>query len=250
MSLRSLHTIVVKGRHGIHIFQDIRTLQWSILKMSELFSNRDTFNLLASKLLFKQLKQCSFDLKWIKKFENPELYRRVGPKRDVLDTAGSLSDGGRFNMGGAQSSTHTSKAFAEIGGKRGALYLGENITVVQKEYGDFGMPGSKAVTYSIQLKRKKYIDLIDATLAINSLSKSIPNIKDILGSDSMNGKWIDLKQPTPSQIFGHWLMSHSPKGTAGIKFPSTHDTNSSNICLYFEDSAACKKLLKATQLKI
>jgi hypothetical protein len=248
MSLKNLHTIVVKGRHGIHIFQDIRTLQWSILKLTELFSNRDSFNLAASKLLFKQLKQCSFDPKWIKKIDNPEFYRRVGPKRDVLDTAGSLSDGGRFNIGGAQSSSQNSKAFLGIGGKRSALYLGQDVTVVRKEYGDFGMNASRAVTFSVRLRRRKYIDLIDVTLAINNLSKSIPNLKDILGADSMNGKWGDLKQPAPSQIFGHWLMNQAPVGTIGIKFPSSHDNKSLNICLYFEDSIACKKLLIAEKI--
>ena len=243
--MRNMNTIVVKGRHGIHIFQDIRSLQWTILKLSEYFSNRDTFNFLASKLLFKQLKICYFGPSWVKRFDNPIFFRRVGPKRDVLDTAGSLSDGGRFNIGGAQTSSRSSATFNGLGGKRSALYLGENRTVVQKEYGDFAMPGSKAITYSIKLKKRKHIDLIDVTLAINALSKSIPNIKEILGSDSMNGMWVDLKQPTPSQIFGHWLMAHSPKGTQGIRFPSTRDHKSSNICLYFEDTIGCKKLLKA-----
>jgi hypothetical protein len=160
MPLRNINTIVVKGRHGIHIVQDIRSLQWTILKISEHFSNRDTFNFLASKLLFQQLKTCHFDPNWVKRFDSPEFFRRVGPNRDVLDTAGSLSDGGRFNIGGAQTTSRSSAAFNGLGGKRCALYLGENRTVVQKEYGDFDMPGSKAVTYSIYLKRRKYIDLV------------------------------------------------------------------------------------------
>lgn len=108
--------------------------------------------------------------------------------RDVLDTAGSLSDGGRFNIGGAQASSHNSKAFLGIGGKRSALYLGEDVVVVRKECGDFAMPDSKAATYSVHLKRRKHIDLIDVTLALNSLSNSIPNINEIIGSDSRDTK--------------------------------------------------------------
>jgi hypothetical protein len=248
MSLKNMHPIIVKGRHGIHIFGDFRTLQWSMLKLTGFFSTRDSFNLSASKLLFKQLQQCSFDLKWMRRIEQPEYFRRVGPKRDVLDTAGSLSDGGRLNIGGAQCSSLSSKLFLGIGGKRSALYLGEDAAIVRKEYGDYEIPGSKAITYSICLKRRKSILLVDFNLAVNSLSKSIPNIKEILGSDSMNGKWGDLKQPAPSQIFGHWLMQHAPKETLGIKFPSSHDMRSSNVCLYFDDTNTCKNILKAKKV--
>lgn len=240
------YSLAIKGRHGVHLFTDIRTLQWSILNLMNFFSSRDNFNLAASKLLFSQLKQCTFDPKWVIKIEDPKLFRRVGPGRDVLDTAGSLSDGGRFNIGGAQASSLVTKSFSGFGNKRSALYVGEDPTIVRKEYGDFDLPNSKAITYSLHLRRRKSVSLIDLKLVIKDLERSIPNIRKILGNSSMNGKWVDLKQPSPSQILGHWLIDLAPKGTIGIRFSSYHDSKSSNICLYFNDTNSCKNLLSAS----
>jgi hypothetical protein len=198
--------------------------------------------------LFEQLQTCSFNRSWLNTIEHPHLYRRVGPNRDVLDTAGSLSDGGRHNIGGAQSSTQVTNTFSPIGSKRSALYLGEDPLVVRKEYGDEGVPGSKAITYSIKLRRRKHLILIDAHRAITDLIKSVPDISEIVGTASMNGKWVDLKQPAPSQIFGHWLMHNASKNADGIRFPTAHGGGGWNVCLFFADSKACKKMLRSTPI--
>lgn len=237
--------IVIRGRHGVHLFHDFQTLKWLLLKLSADFRSRDSFNLSASRFLHEQLKNCAFDRAWLLKVDAPQYFRRVGPDRDVLDTAGSLSDGGRHNIGGAQSSTGTSATFKPIGAKRSALYLGEDPIVVRKEYGDDGVPGSKAVTYAVTLKRRKSLLLIDASKAINDLTKTIPDIVNIVGTASMNGKWIDLKQPAPCQIFGHWLIANAPVRTDGIRFPTAHGGKAWNVCLFFTDTKACKKTLKA-----
>jgi hypothetical protein len=237
---------LIRGRVGNYLFADIRQLQLSSLKLAKRFAARDEYSLAASKLLFSQLIQFTFNPKWIVKLEKPKLFRRVGRERDVLDTAGSLSDGGRFNIGGAQASSLVIKAFPNVGNKRSALYLGEDANIVRKEYGDFGVPCSVALTYVVQLKRKKNLALIDLKLVMKDLEKLIPNIGEIVEVNSMNGKWVDLKQPTPSQILGQWLMSVAPEGTNGIRFPSSHDSKSSNICLYFNDTISCKQILSAS----
>ena len=246
--MKTINIFVISSRFGIHIFPDDGTLNWQILKISHRFAERDNRNYKASKLLFQQLSRCSFDRKWVKTVKEPTFYRRVGKTRDVLDTAGSLSDGGRFNLGGAQSSSSTAKSFHPLGNKRSALYLGTDPSVVRKEYGDYDAVRSTAITYSIQLKRKQILRLVDFTAALKGLSTSIPYIKELIGAKSMNGNWGDLKQPAPSQILGHWLITNAPKDTIGIEFPSTHAATSQNTCLFFNDTAACKNLLKATRL--
>jgi len=244
--LSKLIQIVIQGRHGTHVFQNLQALKWSFLKATADFRSRDSFNFSASKYLFQQLQTCSFDRRWLYKVEDPQYYRRIGPDRDPLDTAGSLSDGGRHNIGGAQASTQVTSIFKPIGSKRSALYVSEDPISVRKEFGDEAVPGSKAITYTIGLKRRKALIVIDASQALDDLSRTIPDIVTTVGTASMNGKWGDLKQPAPCQIFGHWLICHAPKKTDGIRFLSSHDEMAWNVCLFFADTRACKKALKAS----
>ena len=247
--MRNLLQIVIQGRHGVHIFKNLPTLKWLLIKLTGDFRNRDSYNLAASKYLFQQLQDCSFKQAWVTTITDPQYFRRVGHGRDALDIAGSLSDGGRHNIGGAQSSSDVSSFFSPIGGKRGVLYLGEDPRIVRKEFGDEAAKGSRAITYSVNLRgRNKSLQLVDASLALQDLSKIIPDISNLVGTASMSGKWVDLKQPTPSQIFGHWLIHNAPQKTAGIRFPTAHGGASWNVCLFFHDSNACKKTLKVTKL--
>ena len=88
---------------------------------------------------------------------------------------------------------------------RSALYLGEDAAVVRLEFGDANMPGSTAVSYAVHLRRRAKLHLIDIEAVLAALEIQIPDLKAMVGNASMNGKWIDLKYPIPSQILGHWL---------------------------------------------
>jgi hypothetical protein len=72
------------------------------------------------------LEPLTFESAWIKPYFRQTYYRRVGRLIDVLDTAGSLSDGGRYNIGGAQTSSMAVKEFGNIGRKKSALYICED----------------------------------------------------------------------------------------------------------------------------
>lgn len=246
--MKNFLQIVIRGRHGIHVFRNLQALKWSILRYSAEFRSRDSFNQTTSKFLYEQLRKCEFKSDWIVKVDTPRYFRRVGFTRDVLDTAGSLSDGGRFNIGGAQSSSIVTNLFRPIGEKRCALYVSEDASIARKEFGDAKIPRSTALTYSITLRRKKSLALIDVKRALSDLSRKIPEIRDLIGSSSMNGKWVDLKRPAPCQVFGHWLIHHAPKNTNGIRFPSSHDDTVSNVCIFVADTVECKRILKASKM--
>ena len=131
---------------------------------------------------------------------------------------------------------------------RSALYLGEDAAVVRLEFGDANMPGSTAVSYAVHLRRRAKLHLIDIEAVLAALEIQIPDLKAMVGNASMNGKWIDLKYPMPSQILGHWLMANAPRKADGIRFPTAHGAVGWNVCLFFADTRACKTLLKATAL--
>lgn len=237
--------VIILAHHGTHIFKSFRLLEQLKLRLESILKTEEHLRLSESRYLFQLLQGLKFNPNWVFKHEKPIYYRRVGRNRDELDVAGSLSDGGRFNLGGAQTSSQFRNEFTPIGNKCGAIYLGEDIVTTQKEFGDFGMPGSTAITYQVQLKRRKYLNLIEVENVLKDLSLPIPNIRSLIGTQSMNGCWGDLKIPSPSQILGHWLMQHAEMNVDGLRFCSTHDKNYFNVCLYMPDARAVKKLLKS-----
>ena len=162
----------------------------------------------------------------------------------MLDPAGSLSDGGRHNIGGAQTSSTAVKQFGNLGKKKSALYLGEDARIVREEYGDDSMPGSTAMTYTVTTLTKDLFNLIEMDAVLISLTSAIPDINALIGTPAMNGTWVDIKSPAPSQILGHWLRLHAPDGTQGIRFKSAYD-HGYNICLFFQDARECTARLIA-----
>jgi len=236
---------IPSDRGGGWLIESVRQLKAEMLRLSAHFRDQDRYRQAAAKYLVTELSHCTFEKAWLINVDRPVYFRRVGQHRDVLDTAGSLSDGGRFNIGGAQASSRATEQLGAFCGKRSALYLGENAAIVRMEYGDFGMPGSTAITHSVSLKRRAKLNLIDIEAALNSLASQIPDLKAMVGNASMNGKWVDIKYPMPCQILGHWLIANAPKKTEGIRFPTTHAAGGWNVCLFFADTRACKQLLKA-----
>ncbi|MES2615966.1 MAG: RES domain-containing protein [Bdellovibrionota bacterium] len=239
--------LILLANHGTHIFTNFGAFEKLKLRLESILKTEEHLRLSESRHLFQLLKGLKFNANWVFKHEKPIYYRRVGRNRDELDVAGSLSDGGRFNLGGAQTSSQFRNEFNPIGNKRGAIYLGEDIVTTQKEFGDWGMLGSTATTYQVQLKRRKYLNLIEVENVLKDLSLPIPNIRSLIGTQSMNGCWGDLKIPSPSQILGHWLMEHAQTNTDGLRFCSTQDKNYFNVCLYMPDARAAKKLLKSQE---
>ena len=134
--------LIVAGISGDHIFKDFRYFRLLLTRIEKVTKSAAKLNQSQSNYLFKLLEPLTFESDWIKQSFRQTYYRRVGRLIDVLDTAGSLSDGGRYNIGGAQTSSTVVKEFGIIGRKKSALYICEDLNGVRKEYGDEGMAKS------------------------------------------------------------------------------------------------------------
>lgn len=238
--------IVINGTSGTHVFLGLRFFHDLIDRIHKVVLSENSYRRSQSIHLHNLLINLQFNKSWVQSYANPIYYRRVGKQRDVLDTAGSLSDGGRYNIGGAQTSTVAVQKFGHLARKRSALYLSEDDVTARREYGDEGMLGSTAITYLVKPSNLEVLNLIEMERVFADLSSAIPMMRNLEGSPSMNGTWVDIKFPTPSQLLGHWLIENSPKGTHGIRFKSSHPKCSNNICLFFNDTRECKKILNAS----
>ncbi len=236
--------LIVAGISGDHIFKDFRYFRLLLTRIEKVTKSAAKLNQSQSNYLFKLLEPLTFESAWIKPYSRPMYYRRVGRLIDVLDTAGSLSDGGRYNIGGAQTSSTAVKEFGNIGRKKSALYICEDLKGVRKEYGDEGMAKSTAVTYEVKAATSDALNLIEIDAVLISLSSAIPNIADLVAMSSMAGTWVDIKYPAPTQILAHWLRKNAPENTDGIRFKSAVG-NYYNVCLFFHDARECKARLFA-----
>ena len=100
------------------------------------------------------------------------------------------------------------------------------------------------MTYTVTTLTKDLFNLIEMDAVLISLTSAIPDINALIGTPAMNGTWVDIKSPAPSQILGHWLRLHAPNGTQGIRFKSAYD-HGYNICLFFQDARECTARLIA-----
>ncbi len=123
-----------------------------------------------------------------------------------------------------------------------ALYLSEDAITARKEFGDEGMSGSTAVTYTVTTINSDDLRIIEMDAVLTGLSSAIPNIASMVGVPAMHGTWVDNKFPASSQILGHWLRHHAPEGTHGIRFKAV-ESNSYNVCLFFHDGRESKAKL-------
>ena len=96
-------------RGGGWLIESVRQLKAEIRRLSAHFRDQDRYRQAAAKYLATELATCTFDKSWLMTVDHPAYFRRVGKSRDVLDTVGSLSDGGRLNIGGAQASSRAAE---------------------------------------------------------------------------------------------------------------------------------------------
>lgn len=216
------------------------SLEYLLYKIQSL-SDSDNYlskkRLVESRFFYDQiLSKINFNPNWIKNYNNPIYYRRVCEMFDPLDIAGSLSDGGRFNIGGSQASTKYSELFKPIGQKQACLYFAENPKIARIEFGDIDMLNSSALSYKITLKSIEVINLIELDLVLNDISTQFTNVAQNLNNYSINAKWGDIKYPEVTQILGHWLKYYSKGKAHGIRFKSSKDQNYYNICFYLKDT--------------
>jgi hypothetical protein len=82
-----------------HVFDDIEKL---VKDFEAKQQGRHTTELINGKRFYDWLKKQSFDISHDMTYWNKPVYRAVSPGILALSIAGSLADGGRFNIGGAQ----------------------------------------------------------------------------------------------------------------------------------------------------
>lgn len=246
----NLDGVVVWGSHGAWSFPNSIRGLFKILDKQ--FVQRDQHFFHTSLFIHSHLTRISFDRNWIVVEKDPVLYRRVpvsGPGSDPLSITGSFGCGGRFNIGTAQADKEAKKKMPGLVYPQPAHYTSQDRNTARKEYGDFQIPGSSAVTYELSLKARKQLRFIDADLAVKDLLFYISPLSEIVQSGRIDSTYCDVKKVIPTQLFAHWLWHECPMDRVdGIRFKSQADPEKYNYCLYLSSDAACKKLLKSKKI--
>lgn len=193
-----------------------------------------------------------YDPQWEVALSQMPYYRVVNPLFSPSSPSGSLADGARMNIGGAQSSRFAMKTFGPLASKRGAVYLASSWeTAVWETFGH-----DSSFTYAVkQIKSHKHKDLykfetkpgygypmaIDFESAYSALNPTFRLDSYFAITHDMNGLWGDLKTPAPIQIFAAWLISKTETSRC-IRFPSTADPSDQgmNFCFYMKDDDEAK----------
>lgn len=162
------------------------------------------------------------------------IFRIVSTAYEVWSLAGSLSDGGRFNIGGAQQCATIPhlKKFA-------SLYTASTLECAMAEI-------AKPMGYSrcFKLTPKKEMELWDLNKVIEELDH--PTLKDLVNSIPTEAIWGFQKVPLVSQILAAYLKS---KGGDGIIFPSVKLPSAYNISLFFDTDRQVKETFVIEDIK-
>lgn len=167
----------------------------------------------------------------IKLFES--IFRIVSPSYEVWSLAGSLSDGGRFNIGGAQQCAtipHLTK-FA-------SLYAASTLDCAMAE-----IAKPMGASRRFKLTPKKEMNLWDLNNVIEELDH--PALKDLINSIPTEAIWGFQKVPLVSQILAAYLKS---KGGNGIIFPSVKLPSANNISLFFNTDSQVKESFEIEEI--
>lgn len=167
------------------------------------------------------------DFSSFREFHDSTLYRVSS--FSPLSLYGSLSNGGRFNLGNCQILKEFKiNPFA-------ALYLANNLQCAVDEY----THGTKLTTKDkkFSLTPVKSFELWNADRVVEYLD--IPNIKNLVNQGRVLDSWAYYKVPMPSQILGNWLKEI---GGDGIIFRSTQHLKARCVALFAKDDAHASSL--------
>jgi len=146
-----------------------------------------------------------------------------------LSIAGSLANGGRFNIGGSQYIKHE-KLFPSIS-VQGCLYAAETSACARLE-------GSSPIG-----KFKEYLLIPEKNFQMWNLSRiiaqlDIPGLLDEVNATPMSAAWATQKSPLASQLLATYLRSI---GGDGVVFPSTKKPEKNILAFFFRDDEESKK---------
>lgn len=156
-----------------------------------------------------------------------------------LSIAGSLSSGGRFNTGGAQSIDLVPLNKLR---PKACIYASDSIDCAKKEASVGGLPSSNEVVYKIVPKTS--LQIWDLPSVIQSLQW--PNLQQQVDMTLPAARWDLQKSPLMSQILGSWLRE---KGGHGLFSYSTRFAGGLNFALFAETDEAIASLLSFEKIE-
>lgn len=157
----------------------------------------------------------SSNLKSFKK----DVFRFTNPDYAPTTIVGSISEGGRFNIGGPQ----VRAEFSTLD-KAGCLYTASSAECALAEA---VQPHGKHKLF--QLSPKKNLQLWDLNSTIEMLK--YPNLIDLVRASPVEALWVLKKTPSIPQILASKLRRI---GGDGIMFESTKLSGHSNIAFFFK----------------
>ena len=136
-----------------------------------------------------------------------------------LSVVGSIADGGRFNVGGAQLCPELPDVK-----KVGALYVASSLACCYREMS--GNPIGRPDEYELTPTRN--FQLWDLTQVITELNR--PGLEDLVKAAPFEAIWGYQKVPLIPQLLAYYLRRI---GGDGVAFPSTKEPSALNLCFFF-----------------
>jgi hypothetical protein len=204
-----------------HIFDDIEKL---VRDFEAKQQGRHTSELINGKRFYDWLRKQDFDISSNSSSWTKPVYRVVSPGILALSIAGSLADGGRFNVGGAQQHP----LFSTVK-KAGCLYAASSIKCALAET---AKPLGQFEKY--KLSPNAPFQVWDLQKVVNKLDW--PGLNDLVNSTPIDAIWGYQKVPLIPQLLASHLRSI---GGDGIKFKSVKDSSAFNLSFFFRQDKQC-----------
>ena len=231
-----------KGKNHSHIFNESEIINFIKLEEYSEYLEQKNQTQMADNLS-KQLELIIPKNDWILSIKKSSFngIRAIYGNYDPLDIAGTLADGGRLNIGGAQ---QQSKKYKKMAG----LYFADSVETALQE---LSLPIATNIVlpifYQVEFKDKKetlkLFNLDNVLLDLDKIITLPSNISTLCSSSPFAGNWGDQKIPAPSQIVGQWLRNLSL--CEGITFRSTKNSSGFNYFLFLKDTNSAKINLKS-----
>ena len=215
-----------------HIFGDTSHFEKEIKLLQRSKKDQEFKDSVNSLSFFSWLKEqtlsVSPSISW-----NEPLYRPVYNGFSPTSIMGSLADGGRFNVGGAQ----LNPQFRSVN-KAGCLYLASSIKCC---YAEAAPPYGKPEEF--ELTPKKPLLLWDLHQVIQTLNR--PGLEDLIKSSPTEAIWSYQKIPMIPQLLATHLRT---LGGDGLAYPSTKDTSAKNFAFFFRTDAESEQTFTVRKL--
>lgn len=222
MSGRKIRVKATSKKTGLtHVFDDIEKLVEDFEAKAQ---GRRTIELINGRRFHDWLKKQPFEGLRPKTYWGKPVYRVVSTGLPPLSIAGNLSDGGRFNIGGAQQH----QLFTGIK-KAGCLYAASSLRCALDEA---AKPLGQFVKYKLVPTRA--FKIWDLREVIDHLDW--PGLDELITASPVDAIWGYQKVPLIPQLLGSHLRG---LGGDGIKFKSVKDGTALNLAFFFRHDQEC-----------